>query len=61
MSVLKKKDFSLRMDAKTLYKLHYIAGRDGRSVNNELIRIVIRRLERFEQRYGVIATEDGEE
>lgn len=61
MSALKKKDFSLRMDAQTLRKLHYIAGREGRSVNNELNRIVIRRIKRFEQRYGVIATEDSEE
>lgn len=50
------KDYSIRFDNKTLYKLHYIADSEDRPVSRELMRLVRKRISEFEAEHGVIET-----
>lgn len=57
------KDYSLRLDPKTMFKLHYIADSEDRPVSRELTRLVRKRIAEFEAEHGVIETpfDDAEE
>ena len=58
---LKIKDFSLRIDEKTLEKLHFIAKSEDRSVTGELLHLVRKRIADFETEHGIIHTSFDEE
>ncbi len=57
------KDYPLRLDRKTMFKLHYIAQSEDRPISRELTRLVRKRIAEFEAEHGVIETpfDDAEE
>jgi len=55
---LKLKDFSLRIEAELLQKLHYVAKSEDRSANGEILQLIRKRVQEFEKEHGVIETEE---
>lgn len=49
--------YTLRIDAKLLEKLHFVAAYNDRSVNKELERLVRKHVEAFEKQHGLIKTD----
>ena len=55
MDGLKKdKHLGLRIDSELHYKLHYISRYEGRSANGEVIFLIRKAIEAFEQQHGKI-------
>ena len=55
MDGLKKdKHLGLRIDSELHYKLHYISRYEGRSANGEVIFLIRKAIEVFEQQHGRI-------
>ena len=41
------KSFTIRIDEKSLYKLHYIAGFEGRSANSQVLQLIKEAVEAY--------------
>lgn len=48
------KSLSVRIDQKTLDKLHILSDYDGRSANSEILYLIRREIESFEKKHGEI-------
>lgn len=48
------KNLSVRMDAETLDKLHFIADYEGRSANGQVLVLIRKLIEEYEQEHGEI-------
>lgn len=48
------KSLSIRIDEDLLHKLHVMAEYEGRSANSEIIVLIRRELEKYEEKHGVI-------
>lgn len=46
------KSFSIRIDEETLHKLHVIADYEKRSVNSQIVVLIRRCIEQFEENHG---------
>jgi len=53
-----KSRYTLRMDAQQLEKLQYIAEYEGRTKNGQLVYMVNRLIEEFEEKHGPIETKE---
>ncbi len=47
----------LRIDRKLFRKFRYVAGYEGNSANKEIVRLVKRRVKKFEEKHGEIKFE----
>ena len=52
-----KTRYTLRIDAQQLEKLQYIAEYEGRTKNGQLVYMVNRLIEEFEEKHGPIETD----
>jgi hypothetical protein len=52
------KNFSLRIDDKLLDKLHVVADYEGRSANSQVLYLIRRCVEQYENQHGKILEED---
>ena len=52
------KSFSLRIDDKLLDKLHVVADYEGRSANSQVLYLIRRCVEQYENQHGKIFEED---
>ncbi|MBQ9130630.1 MAG: Arc family DNA-binding protein [Clostridia bacterium] len=52
------KSFSLRIDDKLLDKLHVVADYEGRSANSQVLYLIRRCVEQYENQHGKILEED---
>lgn len=48
------KSISIRIEEELLHKLHIIADYDGRSANSQIIMLIKKEIEKFEERNGEI-------
>lgn len=48
------KSLSIRIDEELLHKLHVVSDYEGRSANSEIIVLVRREIEKYEEEHGVI-------
>lgn len=48
------KNLSVRMDKELLDKIHYVANRNGRSANSEILMLIEDAIKQHEQEYGKI-------
>ena len=48
------KSFTIRIDEKSLHKLHYIAGFEGRSDNSQVLQLIKEAVEAYEKEHGPI-------
>lgn len=48
------KNFSIRIDEELLHKLHILADYDGRSAASEVLILIRRAVERYEEKHGEI-------
>lgn len=48
------KSLSIRIDEDLLHKLHVMADYEGRSANSEIIVLIRRELEQYEEKHGTI-------
>lgn len=48
------KSLSIRIDEEMLDKLHYVAEYEGRSANSQILVLIRRCIEKFEEKYGEI-------
>ena len=55
-----RKTFTLRLDEKLLNKLHYVSGKNKRSVNNQIEVLVEQFIEEFEKENGSIPQSDND-
>ena len=54
----KNKHLGIRIDDETHRKLHYISKYEGRSANGQILYLIRKCIERFEQEHGVIEKND---
>ncbi len=52
------KSFSIRIDDKLLDKLHVVADYEGRSANSQVLYLIRRCVEQYENQHGKILEED---
>ncbi|MBP3322240.1 MAG: hypothetical protein J6M12_07785 [Clostridia bacterium] len=52
------KSFSLRIDDRLLDKLHVVADYEGRSANSQVLYLIRRCVEQYENQHGKILEED---
>ncbi len=52
------KNFSLRIDDRLLDKLHVVADYEGRSANSQVLYLIRRHVEQYENQHGKILEED---
>ena len=55
----KNTQYSLRILSQAMYKLKYIADRNGRSANKEIEQLILRHIEAWEKAHGPILFDDG--
>lgn len=48
------KSLSIRIDEELLHKLHVMADYEGRSANSEIIVLIRREIEKYEEKHGAI-------
>ena len=48
------KSLSIRIDETMLHKLHVVADYEGRSANSEILILIRKEIEAFEEKHGVI-------
>ena len=48
------KNLSIRIDKELLDKIHYVANRNGRSANREILKLIRDAIEQHEQAHGEI-------
>lgn len=48
------KSLSIRIDEQLLHKLHVVADYEGRSANSEILLLIRRVVEKFEEKHGEI-------
>ena len=58
MKIKKDKHLGLRIDNKTLEKLHYISDYEGRSNNGQLLYLVRKCILEYEELFGIIKIDD---
>ena len=46
--------YTIRVDAKLLKKIRYTAQREGRSINQEITQLMLRKVKQFEEKEGPI-------
>lgn len=52
------KNLSIRIDTKTLDKLHIIANYEGRSANNQILFLIRKSIEEYKREHGEIFIND---
>ena len=52
------KSLSIRIDERMLEKLHVLADYEGRSANSQILVLIRDAVERYEEKYGEIRTEE---
>ncbi len=52
------KSFSIRIDDRLLDKLHVVADYEGRSANSQVLYLIRRHVEQYENQHGKILEED---
>lgn len=52
------KSLSIRIDSTTLDKLHTVADYEGRSANSQILILIRRCIEDYEERHGKIGKDD---
>lgn len=50
------KSLSIRIDEELLDKLHFVADYEGRSANGQILILIRRSIEKYEERFGEIPT-----
>ena len=50
------KSLSIRIDEELLDKLHFVADYEGRSANGQILVLIRRCIEKYEERFGEIPT-----
>lgn len=48
------KSLSIRIDEELLHKLHVVSDYEGRSANSEIIVLIRREVEKYEEKHGAI-------
>jgi len=55
--IKKEKHLGIRIDDDTHYKLHYVSKYEGRSANGQILYLIRKCVEEFENKHGKIISE----